>query len=123
MTHQVSADDYRRLDPGELTVLRASLEEDRLFRRQQLLDIAQGAAAVVGAARSSHIEAHSEVRQKLTVAARTALAETEAALARMDAGRYGRCGRCGRCISLQCLSVHPQARYCTRCQQFLATQG
>ena len=121
MTHQVSADDYRRLAPEELTVLRASLQEDRLFRRQQLRDIVQGASVVEAAC--SDIGAHSEVRQTLTVAAQTALAETEAALARMDAGRYGRCGRCGRCISIECLSVHPQARYCTRCQQFLAMQG
>jgi RNA polymerase-binding transcription factor DksA len=40
----------------------------------------------------------------------------------MDAGRYGGCGRCGRTISLQCLTVHPQARYCARCHHFLQTQ-
>ena len=47
---------------------------------------------------------------------RTALDETEAALARMDSGRYGRCGRCGSMISLERLSAYPQARHCARCQ-------
>ena len=122
MTHQISAADDRRLKPAQLTVLRASLYEQLLFRRQQLRDIARTADDVSGTAGSRDRAAHSEIRDKLAVAAQTALAETEAALARMDAGRYGGCGRCGRTISLQCLSVHPQARYCTLCQHFLATQ-
>jgi RNA polymerase-binding transcription factor DksA len=122
VTHQISAADSRRLEPAQLTVLRAGLLEQLLFRRQQLRDIAWEATEVANAAGSRDTAAHSEVRHELTVAAQTALAETEAALARMDAGRYGGCGRCGRTISLQCLSVHPQARYCTRCQHFLATQ-
>ncbi|MEU4293395.1 hypothetical protein AB0E63_34680 [Kribbella sp. NPDC026596] len=122
MTHQISAADSRRLEPAQLTVLRAGLLEQLLFRRQQLRDIAWEATEVAKTAGSRDTAAHSQVRHELTVAAQTALAETEAALARMDAGRYGGCGRCGRTISLQCLSVHPQARYCTPCQHFLATQ-
>ncbi|MEU4605622.1 hypothetical protein AB0F43_21785 [Kribbella sp. NPDC023972] len=112
MTHQISADNHHRLAAEELIVLRARLHEDRLFRREQLREIA---ADVVGGACSSDLAAHREVREKLAAAARTALAETEAALARMDAGRYGNCGRCGRTISLDCLSAHPQARYCPQC--------
>jgi DnaK suppressor protein len=121
VTHQISAVDNHRLDPAELTALQARLYEDRRFRRQQLREIAHGANDIVDTTCTT-IAAHSEVRHKLTVAAQTALAETEAALARMHAGRYGGCGRCGRTISLHCLSVHPQARYCTRCQHFLETQ-
>lgn len=119
MTHQISAADNRRLDAAQLTVLRASLYEQLLFRRQQLRDMARSVHDVSGTAGSRDTAAHSEIRDKLAVAA---LADTEAALARMDAGRYGGCGRCGRTISLQCLSVHPQARHCTRCQHFLATE-
>jgi DnaK suppressor protein len=122
VTQQISAVDNHRLAPAELTILRARLHEDRLFRRQQLRDIAQGANDVVETTCTPDIAAHSEIRHKLTVAAQTALAETEAALARMDAGRYGGCGRCGRTISLQCLTVHPQARYCPPCHHFLETQ-
>ncbi|TCO42385.1 TraR/DksA family transcriptional regulator [Kribbella antiqua] len=122
MTHQISAVDNHRLDPAELTVLRARLYEDRQFRRQQLREIAQGTNDIVEKTCTPDVAAHCEVRHQLTVAAQTALAETEAALARMEAGRYGGCSRCGRTISLQLLSAHPQARYCTRCQHFLGTQ-
>ncbi|WP_405065055.1 hypothetical protein OG558_24165 [Kribbella sp. NBC_01510] len=122
MTHQISAVGNHRLAPAELTALRARLHEDRLFRRQQLRGITQFANAAAGTAGAPDVAAHREVRHKLTVAARIALAETEDALARMDAGRYGGCGRCGRTISLQCLSAHPQARYCTQCRHFLETQ-
>ena len=122
MTQQISAVDNHRLDAVHLTALRSRLQEDRQFRRQQLQDIARRAVEVVETDCTPDLDAHSEVRRQLTIAAQTALAETEAALARMDAGRYGGCGRCGRTISLQCLFVHPQARYCTGCQQFLAMQ-
>ncbi|MFI6833818.1 hypothetical protein ACIBG5_42365 [Kribbella sp. NPDC050241] len=122
MTQQISAFANRRLEAAELRVLRAALLEQLLFRRQQLRDIAWGANDIAGTAGARDTAAHSEVRHKLTVAAQTALAETEAALTRMDTGRYGGCGRCGRTISLQCLSVYPQARYCTRCQHFLAAR-
>ncbi|MGY4769817.1 hypothetical protein ACXC9Q_23105 (plasmid) [Kribbella sp. CWNU-51] len=93
MTHQASAVDNHQLTPAELAVLRASLHEDREFRLQQLQDMAPSAADVVDTTGSYDTAAHSEVRHKLTVAAQTALAETEAALARMDGGRYGGCGR------------------------------
>jgi DnaK suppressor protein len=116
VTHQISAVDNHRLDPAELTILRASLHEHRLFRRQQLRDIAAETACSPGVA------AHREVRRKLTAAAQSALAETEAALARMAAGRYGACGRCGRIISFHCLSAYPQARHCTRCRHLLELQ-
>ena len=122
MTHQVSAVDNHRLTPAELAVLRASLHEGRQFRLQQLQDIAPSAADVVDTTGSYDTAAHSEVRQKLTLAAQTALAETEAALARMDAGRYGGCGRCGSTITLHRLYAYPQARYCARCQLFLEVQ-
>lgn len=122
MTHQVFAVDNHRLDPAELAVLRASLHEDRGFRRQQLRELAQSAADAIETTCSSDVAAHSEVRRQLRLSAQTALTETEAALARMDAGRYGGCGRCGRTISLQSLSIHPQARYCVRCHHYLETQ-
>lgn len=122
MTHQISAVDNRRLETAELTVLRSALLEQLQFRRQQLREIAEDTNDAAGTAGARDTAAHGEVRDKLAVAAQTALAETEAALTRMDAGRYGGCGRCGRTISLQCLSVHPQARYCTPCQHFLAAQ-
>jgi RNA polymerase-binding transcription factor DksA len=100
-------------------VLRSALHEDRQFRRQQLRDIARSPVQVITTGSAAELAAHGEVRRKLRTAARTALAETEAALARMDTGRYGRCGRCGSMISFERLSAHPQARHCARCQLFV----
>ncbi|RZU16320.1 TraR/DksA family transcriptional regulator [Kribbella rubisoli] len=122
MSHQLSPVDNCRPGPSDLAVLRAKLHEDRQFRLQQLADIARITSAVVKTTSASDIAAHNEVRDKLEVAGRTALAETEAALARMDVKRYGRCGRCGGAISLQRLFAHPQARYCARCQLILEMQ-
>jgi RNA polymerase-binding transcription factor DksA len=50
------------------------------------------------------------------VAQRRALAEIEAALARLSGGRFGRCERCGGAISATRLTRMPQARYCMSCE-------
>jgi len=112
----VNLADNQLLGDADLVALRASLQDHRQFRHQQLRDIARGGtegAAGVGS------PAHIEVSQKLAAAARTALAATEAALARMNTGRYGRCSRCGHAISLQLLWSYPQAAYCTHCHQVM----
>lgn len=51
------------------------------------------------------------------VAERQALAEIEAALERITAGRYGWCEQCGRLIGTARLTVHPQVRYCAVCDR------
>jgi RNA polymerase-binding transcription factor DksA len=107
----------RRLDDAALTALRASLNEHRRFRLDQLRDITQSAATTpdseqVPPPRSAALD---EIRQQLAAAAHVALTETDAALARMDSGSYGKCQRCGTDIDLQRLYAHPQARYCIRC--------
>jgi DnaK suppressor protein len=49
------------------------------------------------------------------VAARQALAETDAALARLTGGTFGRCEDCaGHIPALRLLSI-PELRYCPRC--------
>jgi RNA polymerase-binding transcription factor DksA len=50
------------------------------------------------------------------VAERRVLAEIEAALSRLSAGRFGRCERCGGAISAPRLTRTPQARYCMSCE-------
>jgi RNA polymerase-binding transcription factor DksA len=50
------------------------------------------------------------------VAQRRALAEIEAALARLTNGRFGRCERCGGVVSATRLTRTPQARYCISCE-------
>jgi RNA polymerase-binding transcription factor DksA len=47
--------------------------------------------------------------------AERALAETNAAIDRIDVGTYGRCERCGDAIGRQRLLALPAARYCLSC--------
>ncbi len=49
------------------------------------------------------------------VVERHALAEIEAALDRLAAGRYGRCEQCGKPIAAALLTARPQTRYCGAC--------
>lgn len=55
------------------------------------------------------------------VAARRALFDTEEALARLSAGRYGRCEQCAGAISATRLTLEPEARYCGRCAATIST--
>lgn len=50
-------------------------------------------------------------------AGRLALAEIEAALARLAAGRFGWCQRCGTAITAARLGEIPQARCCPACER------
>jgi RNA polymerase-binding transcription factor len=51
------------------------------------------------------------------VAGWRALAEIEAALSRLAAGRFGWCQHCGSAIAASRLTEIPQARYCPACDQ------
>ncbi len=58
-----------------------------------------------------------QLRQLLSraVDARRALADTEEALVRLTAGRFGRCEHCAQPIPAADLALTPEARYCPRC--------
>ncbi len=64
------------------------------------------------AARWSDYEAAPEPRSEVV---RRELAEIEAALMRIQEGRYGRCLSCGGPMGLQRLRAIPEARYCLAC--------
>jgi RNA polymerase-binding transcription factor DksA len=49
------------------------------------------------------------------VEARRKLADTEEALGRLAAGRFGSCEQCGAQIPAGLLAVMPETRYCPRC--------
>jgi RNA polymerase-binding transcription factor DksA len=86
---------------------REVLHEQREFRLEQLADLA-------GAQRGD--DSFSEVAESLLEGARFALSEIDAALDRMDAGRYGLCVECGRPIPVERLEVIPMTAYCMPCQ-------
>ncbi|MET8569982.1 TraR/DksA C4-type zinc finger protein [Streptomyces sp. NPDC004783] len=116
VNQQIIGGQDTRLSPEDLAELRANLLEQRLFREEQLRQI-----AAVPSRADDRLEscsaAQTEVRVKLAASARMVLADVEAALDRMDAGRYGSCHLCRRPIARERLMIVPQARYCARCQQ------
>jgi RNA polymerase-binding transcription factor DksA len=62
-------------------------------------------------------EARPEITALLrrTVEARRKLADTEEALGRLVAGRFGSCEQCGAEIPAGLLATMPETRYCPRC--------
>ena len=58
-----------------------------------------------------------EIFRSLSTGARAALRDVEAALRRMDAGRYGLCVDCGTPIAVERLEILPQTARCLLCQQ------
>ena len=56
-----------------------------------------------------------EPMEKLEVAAHAALAQIEAALGRIAAGRYGLCTSCGEDIAPARLAAVPEAALCMAC--------
>jgi DnaK suppressor protein len=91
-----------------LPALRAALLEQRRFRADQLGQLRTEV---------STDEAREQVTASLRRAALVALADIDAALARMRAGRYGRCVRCDTTIPLERLEIVPAVALCMRCQR------
>ena len=90
-----------------LPALRTALRQQRRFRIEQLADL-RGAAP--------DDPAQEEVVETLRRGARVALAGIEAALDRMDRGRYGACVLCAAPIPLERLEILPAVALCTTCQ-------
>ncbi len=106
--------DVRQAQPD----FRAALEQQRLFRLDQLDELAKAAANT----RNAIDPAQKQVNEILRTSAQAALTEVEDALKRLRAGAYGRCERCAEPISLERLEILPMSRYCTPCQHILQTQ-
>lgn len=90
--------------------LEVEAREVLLRRRRSLAD--DPALPGDPAARWSDYEAAPEPRSEVV---RRELAEIEAALTRIQEGRYGTCLNCGGPMGLQRLRAIPEARYCVAC--------
>jgi DnaK suppressor protein len=103
--------------PYGLRQRRAQLEDRWRARLERVTELAlayHDAAQQAGrAAGPAGLRVRSLARR--TVAERQALAEIEAALDRISAGRYGLCEQCGGPIPAALLAGEPQARYCATC--------
>jgi RNA polymerase-binding protein DksA len=105
-------DAARPPDENSLEYLRNALNEQRQFRIEQLreLDAATTAPHLTDASLT-------EVSAALRTAARSALAEVDAALGRMAIGEYGICQNCGGDIAAARLEIVPMAALCMDCQR------
>ncbi|MQA77914.1 MAG: hypothetical protein GEV10_05440 [Streptosporangiales bacterium] len=112
VTHLHRRDKLAELLPS----LREQLEAQRTFRAEQLADL-------IAHAEPDESQERRQVDAALADAARWALHETEAALARIDEGHYGTCEDCAGPIALERLEVIPHARFCPACQQKQQADG
>jgi RNA polymerase-binding transcription factor DksA len=95
-----------------LEYLRTALLEQRQFRIEQLREL--DATSTGGQLADLSL---SEVSAALRAAARSALAEVDAALGRMQIGEYGICQDCGADIALARLEIVPMTALCMPCQR------
>ncbi|WOT39179.1 TraR/DksA family transcriptional regulator [Streptomyces coeruleorubidus] len=117
MTDQTIGESTTHLSAEDLAALRENLHEQRLFRQEQLRQLAGPTTSRAEDRLQRQTAAQMEVRIKLAASARMVLADVEAALSRMNEGSYGICHLCRRPVARQRLMIVPQARYCARCQQ------
>ena len=98
---------------------------ERLWRRQveEIIELSlayhEAASAEQAGDRPDLAAARSRRLQQTrsrTASAHHALAEIEAALARIDAASYGICEQCGERLRTDWLEAIPQLRYCRRCR-------
>ncbi|GAB2895310.1 hypothetical protein GCM10027074_73770 [Streptomyces deserti] len=115
VNQQIIGDRNQTASIEDLAAPRENLHEQRLFRQEQLRQLAAAAAPRIEALLDRQAASQTEVRVKLAASARMVLADVEAALTRMDQGPYGACHRCHRPMDRERLMVVRQARYCAHC--------
>ncbi|HYH35589.1 MAG TPA: TraR/DksA C4-type zinc finger protein [Nocardioides sp.] len=105
---------------------RDRLEDERRRTLRRLGDLTDDFAGVVAASRDTNADDEHDP-EGATIAfersqvgalvrqARHHLAEIDAALARVAAGRYGVCERCGGPVAAERLEARPTARTCITC--------
>lgn len=82
------------------------LQDERRFRAEQLAELDAELATP---------DRHECVKLALRIAATSALAETDEALARIAEGRYGFCVNCAQRITAERLDVLPMTPLCMPC--------
>jgi len=104
-----------------LSETRALLEEQRRRQVADIVALTDDLPTSLSERGDASRRGDLQVTARLIDAAQQQLDETEAALARLDAGSYGRCVRCQEAIASERLEVLPAARYCVTCQAASAT--
>src|SRR6201987_1203430 len=116
----------RRWTEAELAKLRDELSQEAADLRAEIeraeSDIASrlGDAVIDAGDDQADVGAKAYEREHelaLTYNARELLAQTERALARIDAGTYGSCESCGEPIGKERVQAFPRAVLCVTCKQ------
>jgi DnaK suppressor protein len=105
---------------------RSRLEAERAQTRERLANLAEDYGAMVAASRGSNADDEHDPegatiafeRSQIGALARQAqlhVAEIDAAIERLESGRYGTCEGCGGAISAGRLEARPVARTCIQC--------
>jgi RNA polymerase-binding transcription factor DksA len=109
LKHARPADTDYESSVYDVEAIRADLEQQRLFRVEQLSELIRDW-------RAEPAGALAEVTSALTSAAATALADIDAALHRIELGSFGRCRQCNRAIAQDRLKALPMASRCMFCE-------
>ena len=116
----------RRWTDAEISQVRQQLAEDVAELRIEIdraeSDIADRLRDAVGDAGDDQADVGAKAYERehefaLTYNARELLAQTERALARIEAGTYGSCESCGEPIGKARLQAFPRATLCVTCKQ------
>ncbi len=105
------------LGQPQLSMLRAMLDQQQRFRLEQLAALDRHWFRPSARRTAADLE----VQRTLIIGARAALADVQAALARMDGDSYGYCIECGDGLPLERLEILPHAALCMSCQRAVAT--
>ncbi|MGO4649416.1 TraR/DksA C4-type zinc finger protein [Nocardia sp. 2YAB30] len=101
-----------------LPALRATLNQQRSFRLQQLAEL-EGEIDRAPVSTDAADKARHEVTIKLAAAARQALADIDEARTLITTGRYGRCRGCHTEIPIHLLQTIPTTQWCLSCRRHL----
>ena len=117
MSTQNLSQDFAKLRE-QLLARAVSLRADVQQHRDQLIEpaAATGNTFIAGAEGAS-ADADDEREVALLGHAQQELDAVNAALLRLDSGRFGVCERCGVAIGLPRLQALPDARFCLECQR------
>lgn len=94
----------------------AELRQDLRQGRVKFADDARDAHAVLDRKDAADVATQSGIDDAEVQRDLTELAQVEAALQRMDGGRYGHCQDCGEPIAAERLVAQPWAARCLACQ-------
>ena len=94
---------------------RAILEARWRDQVQEVTELSLAYHGAVGDALDDSADKRTRQLVRRAVAARERLADTEDALDRLAAGKFGECEQCGAPIPVDLLLAAPESRYCPDC--------